>query len=202
MSTVINHLGKKFGRLTVLSRAPNRGRYAVWNCRCDCGTVKEVRATSLTMGTTSSCGCLQKERVTRHGLTQSPEYRTWAGMKERCSSPKSISWKNYGARGISVYEGWHNNFMAFYRHIGPRPSDQYSIERINNDGNYEPGNVKWATRLEQVANTRERVLRQVCAQGHNNWYQVPGIRGRRCRTCNNEASRRYHERKAKGQNNV
>ena len=90
----------------------------------------------------------------RHGLSNSPEYRIWAGMKSRCYNPKHESFRHYGARGIKVCDRWLHDFLAFLQDVGSRPSPNHSLDRIENDGNYEPGNVRWATPAEQLINRR------------------------------------------------
>ena len=89
-------------------------------------------------------------------VSYSPEYKAWSSMKTRCGNPNNNRWKYYGGRGISVCNEWVNNFSAFFDHIGPRPSPVHSIDRINNDGDYEPGNVKWSTPSEQARNRRKK----------------------------------------------
>lgn len=91
--------------------------------------------------------------TTTHGMTNTPEYRAWKDLKKRCNNKNIPCFHRYGGRGISVCEEWASSFMAFYDHIGPRPGKNYSVDRIDNDGNYEPGNVRWATRKEQVENS-------------------------------------------------
>lgn len=93
----------------------------------------------------------------KHGMCQTPEYRAWAAMITRCFNQKGPAFHHYGGRGIQVCDEWRHDFMAFYRHIGPRPSSEHSIDRIDNNGNYEPGNVRWATWLEQQANRRDNI---------------------------------------------
>jgi hypothetical protein len=90
----------------------------------------------------------------RHGLWKTKEYGIWNAMRQRCTNPKSQKWEHYGARGIRVCDEWLKSFISFYEHIGPKPGPEYSLDRINNDGNYEPGNVRWATIKEQANNQR------------------------------------------------
>ncbi len=137
------------GRFTVLEHV-GCGR---WLCKCTCGTEKTVHRDNL--GTnTFSCGCLLRDTMRKHGQTGGPEYRAWRHILDRCRNPKSQEWHNYGARGIGVHEGWLRDFGAFMAHVGPRPSANHQIDRIDNDRGYEPGNVRWVTRSENCRNTR------------------------------------------------
>lgn len=96
------------------------------------------------------------QATVKHGKADSPEYRTWTAIKRRCFNKNTADYEDYGGRGITVSNEWINDFQAFYDHIGPKPSDKYSIDRIDNNGNYEPGNVRWATASEQMKNQRKR----------------------------------------------
>jgi len=147
--------GKRYGRFTVIkiSERDSSGR-TKWICRCDCGCEKIVCGEHLVNGHTKSCGCLRRELLTIHGKNKSPEYRTWQAMKTRCESKNSTQYLDYGGRGIKVCERWRNSFNDFYEDMGDKPSKEYSIERKNNDGNYEPSNCVWATRSEQRRNQR------------------------------------------------
>jgi len=104
-----------------------------------------------------------------HGLRESPEYETWCGMKKRCYNKNEHQYNDYGGRGIRVCDEWLHDFLAFYEYIGKRPDGDYSIDKINNDGNYEPGNVRWATRHQQIINQR---LRKTNTSGYRGvyWY--------------------------------
>ena len=157
--------GSVFGRLTVQRECARRrlaSRDRWWLCQCRCGQTTHVPATRLRSGKTKSCGCLVTElRPTlhrTHGLSKSAEYGSWRKMIERCHNPNDIGFKNYGARGISVWPAWRSSFPSFLRDVGQRPTAAHTVERENNHGNYEPGNVKWATRSEQNRNRRNNVL--------------------------------------------
>lgn len=157
--------GTRFGRLTVshqVERSDKNNRY--FFCTCECGGTTVTTITQLRSGYTSSCGCLRRERLlasrTKHGQSHgngrqgSPEYRAWLRMKRRCTDQNHDKYSYYGGRGIRVADEWLSDFRAFLAHIGPRPSPGHSIDRINNEGNYEPGNVRWATKQEQMKNRR------------------------------------------------
>lgn len=153
-------LGKRYGRLVVQSHAGVKKQKHYWNCLCDCGSTHVTNTNSLTQGHTQSCGCLQAEVMARgnvvHGLSRTPAYTAWLNIRARCENEASPSYKNYGGRGIRVCDRWQS-FDNFFADMGQPPSAQHSIERLNNNGNYEPDNCIWATRYQQSRNRRNNV---------------------------------------------
>lgn len=157
---VRNITGARFGMLVALNPTTAR-KYGsiVWRCICDCGSESNVPRTRLISGHTKSCGCTwSRNRIdanTTHGMTNTRLHRIWRSMKTRCSNPNSKSYLYYGGKGVSVCHEWMNSFEAFYDwaiHNGYK--DNLSLDRINGDGNYEPGNCRWATMHEQRVNQR------------------------------------------------
>jgi len=165
-SNFVDRSGVRYGRLVALSRAPDiqiseRKRVA-WKCICDCGNEAIVRAEHLQGGRINSCGCLKKEMVGllkfKHGEARkgewSAEFRAWCGAKSRCYDKNSKNYRYYGGRGIKMADEWINDFQAFLEHVGRKPHKGLSLDRIDVDGDYAPGNLRWATWHEQRMNQR------------------------------------------------
>lgn len=153
MSAFIDITGQRFGRWIVIERAANKHQKSYWQCRCNCGNEHIIQGRNLVSGASQSCGCLRRELITKHGMACDPIYKIWHGMLQRCTNSRLRIYQYYGGRGISVCERW-KDFSAFYADMGERPSPQHSLDRINNDGNYEPGNVRWSLSIQQRGNQR------------------------------------------------
>lgn len=175
--------GFTFGRLKVLERAPREprfGKLAAWLCECECGNVVAVKGMSLRNGDTRSCGCLHRqkcrERRLKHDRSNTREYRSWAAAKTRCYNPRQSHWPHYGGRGITMCAEWSADFRAFLRDMGPCP-EGYSLDRIDVNGNYEPGNCRWASPIQQANNARHVPRISFRGESHSvsEWARILGI---------------------------
>lgn len=173
---IIDITGTRWGRLAVVSYVG----YGQYLCRCDCGVEKRAGGAALRSGMTTSCGCYAKEatsnRSKTHGLSKTRMYQLWAGMKARCYRKTSPDYPQWGGRGISVCPQWRDSFEQFLADMGDRPKGA-TLDRIDNDGNYEPGNCRWASRKEQNRNRRDNL--QLTMNGEtrcvNEWAEHLGI---------------------------
>lgn len=156
--------GMRFGSLEVMGYAgnsPGKARIALWECKCDCGSIKTYYGTALRNGTTTSCGCTASEKssaaMTKHGKHGTRTYITWKAMKNRCTCETSPDYELYGKRGITVCERWMESFENFIEDMGERPAGM-SLDRIDSNGNYEKSNCRWVTTIAQSRNKRNSVF--------------------------------------------
>lgn len=183
MKKCIDLSNKKFGRLLVVRRVESNGsrKRTVFLCICDCGKTLIVRSDDLRNGHSSSCGCFKNEltitRSTVHGMHKHLLYSTWNAMVQRCNNPKATGFIYYGGRGIAVCERW-NNFENFLADMVPRPTPSHSLDRYpRNNGNYEPGNCRWATKIQQANNKRNNHIIEFKNQRNTltQWSVILGI---------------------------
>lgn len=184
MPPLLNIIGKKFHRLTVLERVPRVGD-SRWKCKCDCGNITHALGYNLTGGAVKSCGCLQREEASKymtkkktiHGMARTRQYRIWNGMKNRCLNPNSEGYKDYGAKGITVCERWHK-FMNFWEDMKEGYSDNLSIDRKDNEKGYCKENCRWIDMVGQAnnrTNNRPITLNGVTMNLHQ-WARKTGIK--------------------------
>lgn len=171
--------GMTFGHLTVIERDRNHisaggNKQVVWKCKCDCGNDTEVTSSNLLSGHTTSCGCMGSRRTigmrsVTHNKSKDQLYSVWSGIKRRCFNPHEEGYWKYGGRGITVCDEWKYNFPSFYKWAVNGYAPGLQIERINNDGNYEPSNCRWATPKEQAYNRRNTVYLEYGGEKKNLW---------------------------------
>ena len=185
MTKMIDLTGQRFGRLTVVKRAVNtKNGKAQWVCKCDCGNYNVVQSYDLRSGNTKSCGCLNAERLkaginVKHGMCYTPLNNVWRAMKRRCYYKKDSRYESYGARGVTVCMEWLNDFQAFYDWaMANGYQEGLSIDRIDVNGNYEPGNCRWATDKEQANNTRNNHFLTYNGETHTiaEWAEIVGMK--------------------------
>lgn len=186
MGSPVDLVGQRFGSLVVKKRLgalPGKSQGVHWLCVCDCGGEATPTTSNLRHGTTASCGCSRIGKFTnyKHGAGKrgswTREFKAWLAMRRRCYDKKLEFYSDYGGRGIKVCEAWREDFAQFLKDVGPAPSPKHTLDRIDNDGDYEPGNVRWATQLEQAQNRRG--LHKLTFQGEtrtmNDWSRIVGI---------------------------
>lgn len=162
---IIDLTGQTFDRLTVKGQAERRTGRIAWRCECTCGSSAVVTTKHLRGGRVRSCGCLRREQIGAlkfdHGQARAKantkEFRAWCSAKERCYNPNHDRYALYGGRGVRMAAEWLNDFAAFFAHIGPKPDPKMTVDRIDPNGHYEPGNVRWATASEQRRNQRRMI---------------------------------------------
>lgn len=165
MPVSVDKIGKVYGYLTVTCKVRRNGRIG-WACRCICGAQTVVATCNLATGNSTSCGCKRRDTLISHNKARriypeicdgTTEFASWRSILARC---KNTNNKYYGGRGITICDDWRCNYESFLSHIGYAPGPKYTVDRIDNEGNYEPGNVRWATQKEQIANSNHEGRRR------------------------------------------
>lgn len=181
MKRIDLQVGTKYGRLVVLRSCEVRGRRR-WECRCSCGGLVTATSWEIRSGAVVSCGCKKKDHLLSmtetHGDSKSPEFKAWENMITRCENEGTFYFKHYGGRGIRVCKRWRESYEAFLEDMGRRPGKGYSVDRFpNKDGDYEPGNCRWATQKQQMRNTR--ITRMLTVDGETKslaeWSEISGL---------------------------
>lgn len=179
--------GQRFGRLFVCERAPdhvktNGGHQTTFRCLCDCGNTTVVLAYNLKNGHTTSCGCLGAERrgesKRTHGGSRTRLHGIWAKMKQRCLNPNDARYQDYGGRGIQICDEWVNNYDSFQNWaVASGYAPDLTLDRIDNDGNYQPSNCRWVTKREQSNNTRKNRHIEHDGESHTlaEWSRITGV---------------------------
>lgn len=166
----IDLTGQRFNYLTVINYAGQRKGRTYWRCRCECGNVIDVYSYSLKSGNTKACGCHKKDGWNNgrtHGLSKTRQYRIWRNMKNRCENPNDKYYVNYGGRNISICSEWRESFKSFYDWAMENGySDELTLDRIDNNGNYEPSNCRWVSRTQQMNNTRKNHFIELNGEKH------------------------------------
>ena len=167
MPKFVDLRARKYGRLSVIGRFDVRDKTTRWECLCECGNVRIVRSYALQSGHSQSCGCLSREinqrKMLKHGQTKSKyteatsEYSTWRGIIQRCTNPKNNHYDRYGGRGITICDKWRHDFSAFFADMGEKPQGT-TIDRIDNNKGYEPGNCRWADKKTQQNNLSNNIV--------------------------------------------
>lgn len=178
--------GKRFYRLTAIKRVENKGNKTMWLCKCDCGNYATVCGAYLTNGHTKSCGCYSRERSKTHGHHDHPLYRVWLGIRTRCYNSTDSSYKNYGGRGIKMCDEWLNNFKSFYdwsiangykNERLESGRNKWTVDRIDNNGDYCPENCRWTDQKTQANNTRRNRFITINGESRTleQWTQILGV---------------------------
>ncbi len=180
MSNPSDLTGMKFNYLTAIKKVTSKPR-SRWLCMCDCGTHHEVDISNLTTSNVKSCGChrrkVSRERQTTHGLAKSKIHNIWLAIKSRTGDKNNPRYSSYGGRGIHLFKMWRDSFDEFYAYVGEPPFEEASIDRIDNEQGYFPGNVRWADRKQQANNKRNNHF--LCINGDKKtiaqWSEISGI---------------------------